>query len=482
MRLVVRVPPAALTYRRSTHRNRRPSGAAISTVNASSRNIPPADAGADLTALPPSGAQFAQRIAAAATGSSDGANRISSDVPGDIAGSSSSNPPRPLLPQTTSANVPRNTAPGVDNNGNAISIQVPAGRFDLTNPANQTVAGRSRDLPTSADPFNPDNMAPALAKEGRTVSVEGRVVKVDYSSNGEPRTALVGNFNDIAAANPDLAKQVTEYLPQRSVLYNGRAPEAVGKVFGGADVSAIVVAPDGKPVGLANLTYQTAAFGKPSQNPDRGQSVENLRMGQVTFLAQVAGEKGGGSQATGFLHDITEVTGTPMVATTFPGANWDNAKNRSGLYGPQSPAGNPMPDFMIKWESPRTEAARTPTTQADQYGPGENSPVRADGRSIFAGAPDPPSLDSPSLKTDIRDATRAYYGWFKKPPGQTGETAEIPLFVYNDSRAGDANLPAGQTATGTRAYYVPLQRYGEGGGNEPGTPTNKPPNAVTLPP
>jgi hypothetical protein len=252
--------------------------------------------------------------------------------------------------------------------------------------------GRTRAVPATPNPATPERMAEAIRAANPDAEVRmvhnGTIAEMTFTSGtgdkAETRTALVGNYQDIRDYNPELARAVTEYLPRQSLLYDGRSPESVDQVFEGTDISVVIADPRGRPIGMANLTYQTAVYADGETGP-------------VLYLAQVAGENGGGRQATALLHRIAEAERVTMTASAFPGNVWNPPserfpQGRSGLYGPNAAPGNPEPDAMIAWQASDTnplDASGKPnppriSLNPDRFGPDQPFTTNPDGTSIFA--------------------------------------------------------------------------------------------------
>ncbi|TVR07095.1 MAG: hypothetical protein EA385_13850, partial [Salinarimonadaceae bacterium] len=339
--------------------------------------------------------------------------------------------------------------------------------------------GRTRAAPATANPATPARIAEAVRAANPDAEVQlvhgGTIAEVTYVSGtgdrAQTRTALVGNYQDIRDYNPELARAANQYLPNQSLLYDGRSPESVDQVFEGADISVMIADPAGRPIGMANLTYQTALYRDGSTGP-------------VLYLAQVAGERGGGSQATAMLHDIARAEGTSMTASAFPGNVWNPPSERfpggrSGLYGPNPSPGNPEPDAMIAWQASDTnpiDANGVPnppriSLNPDRFGPDQPLTANPDGTSIFAPMhpfpvePFPQNLGTahgrPLTQTYENGMYSVRLGDDPNPVASAGRPFSIEQFEQAGSRprqALDARAEAAGIATGDPTLaFVPEQ-------------------------
>lgn len=305
--------------------------------------------------------------------------------------------------------------------------------------------------------------------------VSENVVKMTFTSAGEQRTLYVGSFRELSQTNPEINRQVGSYLTRQSALYMNRTPEYAETSFRAADFSSIVVDSKGDVIGLGTLTYQTAAFGDRVTRANGQVDVDNLQMRQVFFLAQVAGELGGGKQAVDPLLQIAKDTRTGVVATTFPTNFWDSDRGRDGLYG-QAPRGTD-PDYGILWRV----RGDYPTDRPYFFGPSQPNRkitgTNGQPESIFANLPREPDPGNPE---DVRTHDRIYYGWINRDVNGDGKVDEkdvssytnrdIPLFVYSDNRLGD-EIPGRNTSQQTRGYWFNIP-----------APTNQRPSTLLTPP
>jgi hypothetical protein len=302
--------------------------------------------------------------------------------------------------------------------------------------------------------------------------VNAKLVRVSFTSQGAQRTMLVGSFRDIERFNPAAARQAGAYLTQRSSLYFGRSAEYAGTSFRMADMTSLVLDDKGDLIGSGTLTYQTGVYGRQQAQGGGRTAVQDPQQRQVLFLAQVAGELGGGRQAVDPLLAFGRQSRTNIVATTFPlnfqdaiGANGEVTKR--ALYGTADAAmrdgGGTDPDFAALWR------VRGPYPQDRPYyfGPGQPNATHANGQSIFNGLPREPDPGNPQ---DVRTHDRIFYGWINE--GSKDDAANIPLYVHSDNRlAGE--IPARDTSKATRSYWIPLP--------QPTKPATVPPTPTDLP-
>ncbi len=337
--------------------------------------------------------------------------------------------------------------------------------------------GRTEPQPFQnvADPLTPSRVAEILGQDpSKQVSVvgNGKVVKVTYDSAGETRNLYIGNYRDLASVNgevPDIQRQTAGMPLKYNVYYNGKPIEVAEKKFKGADLVAVVVDPNQKVIGTSTLTYQTAAFGQPAKQPDGTTKVDNPELKQVLFLGQVTGTKGAGRQALDSVLKLAEESKTTVVATTYANNVYNlldpkGALGRPGIYGPKP---GTDPDFAMIYAFPRTDAKNPETGLVNQlptkdplqffsFDP-DRGVKTVQGVSIFAGVPGAPKLSTETQTGDnVADNPQVAFGWLygaKNPDKPT--QADIPLFVYNDNRLGDAY--GGLKVPGTESYYVPLK-------------------------
>lgn len=289
--------------------------------------------------------------------------------------------------------------------------------------------------------------------DARVSIVDNAMVKVEFTSRGDPRTMLIGSFRDMERLEPQTARQAGTFLTQRSSLYQGRTAEFAGTSFRMADLTAVVRTDAGDVIGTGTLTYQTAVYGQPRQvtAPDGTvqTEVDNVQQRQILFLAQVAGEQSGGRQAVDPLLAIGRQTRTNIVATTFP-LNFQGTADKPALYGP-APGTNP--DFAMLWRV----RGEYPRDTLYHFGPGQPVMTGADGGSIFNALPS--REPDPSNPDDVRTHDRIFYGWIND--GDKNNPASIPLYVHSNNRlAGE--IPSRDASQGTRNYWIPIPQPSSG--------------------